>query len=84
MKHVSKLAVLVVIAITGLPLGIYTQPGTAQGHGMKMKETTKPMGGMKEKSGMMGMEAPRRCSSRAGSDGLQRGEAGSVHPHRNL
>ncbi len=58
MKHVSKLAVLVVIAITGLALGIYTQPGTARGQGMKMEKKMKPMGGMKEKSGMMGMGAP--------------------------
>ncbi len=58
MKHVPKLAVLVVISITGLVFGIYTQPGTAQGQGMKMDKTMKPMAGMKEKSGMMGMGAP--------------------------
>ncbi len=46
MKHLSKLAVLVVIAIMGLALGIYTQTGAAQGQGMKMEKTMKPMGGM--------------------------------------
>ncbi len=47
MKHTSKFTVLVVIAVTGLALGIHTQPGTAQGQGMKMEKTMKPMGGMK-------------------------------------
>ncbi len=58
MKHVSRMAVLIAIAFSALVLEIYTQPHTAQGQGMKMKETMKPMGGMKEKSGMMGMGAP--------------------------
>jgi hypothetical protein len=58
MKQMSKIAVLVAVTFSILVLGIYTQPGTAQGQGMKMKETTKPTGGMKEKSGMMGMGAP--------------------------